>query len=75
MAQLSKLRSVRALKFLFEPESKFYRVFRYRDFRYLWLGAFLSFIGSWIQNVGQGVLIYDMTGSALPWSRSCQWCP
>ncbi len=63
MVRLGQLRSIRALKFLFEPESKFYRVFRYRDFRYLWLGAFLSFIGSWIQNVGQGVLIYDMTGS------------
>ena len=63
MVRLGQLRSIRALKFLFDPESKFYRVFRYRDFRYLWLGAFLSFIGSWIQNVGQGVLIYDMTGS------------
>jgi MFS family permease len=63
MARFLRLDSFRAFKFLTDPESKFYRVFRYRDFRYLWLGAFLSFIGSWVQNVGQGVLIYNMTGS------------
>lgn len=45
------------------PQSKFKRVFRHRDFRLLWLGAFLSFVGSWVQNVGQGVLVYEMTGS------------
>ncbi len=29
----------------------------------MWIGAFLSFVGSWVQNVGQGVLIYELTGS------------
>jgi len=39
------------------------QAFRYRDFRILWLGAFLSFCGSWIQNVAQGWLVFHLTGS------------
>ena len=39
------------------------RVFRHRDFRLLWFGALLSFLGSWIQSVAQGYLVYDITGS------------
>lgn len=63
MARFLQPNTVRATKFLQNPESKFYRVFRHRDFRLIWLGAFLSFVGSWVQNVGQGVLVYEMTGS------------
>ncbi len=37
------------------------RAFAHRDFRLLWTGAFLSFIGSWVQNVAQGWLVYDLT--------------
>lgn len=37
------------------------RAFRYPDFRILWTGAFLSFVGSWIQNVAQGWLVYEIT--------------
>ena len=48
---------------LIGTDSKFHRVFRHRDFRLLWIGAFCSFIGSWIQNVGQGYLVYELTGS------------
>lgn len=43
--------------------SQFARAFRHRDFRLLWSGAFLSFIGSWIQTVAQGYLVYQLTGS------------
>lgn len=32
-----------------------------RDFRLLWIGAFLSFTGSWIQNVAQGYFVYQLT--------------
>jgi MFS family permease len=32
-------------------------------FRKYWLGAFLSFVGSWIQNVAQSWLVYDLTRS------------
>lgn len=39
------------------------RVFRHRDFRLLWFGALFSFMGSWIQNVAQGYLVYEITGS------------
>jgi MFS family permease len=39
------------------------RVFRHRDFRFLWAGAFLSFCGSWVQNVAQGWLVFQLTGS------------
>lgn len=36
-------------------------MFRHRDFRLLWIGAFVSFVGSWIQNVAQGMLVYELT--------------
>ncbi|MBL8087657.1 MAG: MFS transporter [Chthonomonas sp.] len=37
------------------------RAFQHRDFRLLWIGAFVSFFGSWIQNVAQGFLVYELT--------------
>jgi len=39
-----------------------FRVLRYPDFRWLWIGAFLSFTGSQIQNVAQGFYVYQLTG-------------
>lgn len=36
-------------------------MFRLRDFRLLWIGAFFSFTGSWIQQVAQGMLVYELT--------------
>ncbi len=36
---------------------------RYPVFRRYWVGAFLSFIGSWIQNVAQSWLVYELTRS------------
>lgn len=59
------------------PDSKFHRVFRHRDFRLLWIGAFFSFIGSWIQNVGQGYLVYELTKSKemLAWISFCSQIP
>ena len=38
---------------------------RYRDFRLLWIGAFLSTTGTWMQTIAQGWLVLDMTGSAF----------
>lgn len=36
---------------------------RHRDFRLFWVGAFVSFVGSWVQTVGQGWLVFQLTGS------------
>lgn len=47
----------------YRDRSKLVRVFRHRDFRFLWTGAFLSFIGSWVQKIAEGWLVYQLTGS------------
>ncbi|MHB8999507.1 MAG: MFS transporter, partial [Thermoanaerobaculia bacterium] len=51
------------------PErSRFARTFdafRYRDFRLLWLGAFTSTSGTWMQTVAQSWIVLSMTGSAF----------
>jgi len=47
--------------------SRFRRVFKafhYRDFRLMWIGACTSSIGTWMQIVAQGWLIYRLTHSA-----------
>lgn len=41
--------------------SKAGRVLQVADFRLLWIGAFVSFTGSWVQNVAQGHFVYDLT--------------
>ena len=44
----------------------------YRDFRILWIGAFTSSIGTWMQRVTQSwlvLMIADMVGSTL-WDAS-----
>ena len=49
-----------------EPQSHFARTFsalRYRDFRLLWIGAFLSTTGTWMQTVAQGWVVLSMTNS------------
>lgn len=37
------------------------RALRHRDFRTLWLGAFLSFVGTQMQAFVQGYIVYDLT--------------
>ncbi|MBZ5572064.1 MAG: MFS transporter [Acidobacteriia bacterium] len=49
-------------------ESTFRRVFKafhYRDFRLMWFGACMSSIGTWMQIVAQGWLIYRLSHSAF----------
>ncbi|MCX7993641.1 MAG: MFS transporter [Fimbriimonadales bacterium] len=43
--------------------SKTFQAMRAPAFRKYWVGAFLSFVGSWIQNVAQSWLVYDLTRS------------
>jgi MFS family permease len=38
---------------------------RYRDFRLVWIGAFLSTTGTWMQTVAQGWVVLNMTNSAF----------
>jgi predicted MFS family arabinose efflux permease len=48
--------------------STFHRVFKafhYRDFRLMWIGACTSSIGTWMQIVAQGWLIYRLSHSAF----------
>ena len=58
-------------------QSNLYRVLSYSDFRLLWIGAFLSFTGSWVQNVAQGYFVYQMTGdeSKLGFVSFCSSVP
>jgi MFS family permease len=37
----------------------------HRDFRYMWFGNFLSNIGTWMQNVAQGWLVFQLSNSAF----------
>lgn len=42
-----------------------FKAFTYTDFRRLWVGAFTSSTGTWMQEVAQNWLILTMTGSAF----------
>lgn len=51
-----------------QPHGRLARTFsalRYRDFRLLWIGAFLSTTGTWMQTVAQGWVVLQMTNSAF----------
>jgi len=47
------------------PLARVFRGFQYRDFRIMWLGACTSSIGTWMQNLAQAWLVYDISGSAF----------
>ena len=50
------------------PRSRLSRTFsalHYRDFRLLWIGAFTSTVGTWMQTVAQGWVVLNMTNSAF----------
>jgi predicted MFS family arabinose efflux permease len=42
-----------------------FKAFQYRDFRLMWIGACTSSIGTWMQIVAQGWLIYNLSHSAF----------
>jgi len=45
--------------------SRSFQPFRYRDFRLMWIGAFTSTCGTWMQSVAQSWLVLELTGSAF----------
>src|SRR5271167_1655651 len=45
--------------------TRVFKAFQYRDFRLMWIGACTSSIGTWMQIVAQGWLIYRMRHSAF----------
>ncbi|HEY1677268.1 MAG TPA: MFS transporter [Candidatus Sulfotelmatobacter sp.] len=44
---------------------KVFKAFQYRDFRLMWIGACTSSVGTWMQIVAQGWLIYRLSHSAF----------
>src|SRR3954464_823743 len=48
-----------------EPPGRAFGALRHRDFRLFWTGAIISQVGTWMQQIAQGWLLYDLTGSAF----------
>jgi predicted MFS family arabinose efflux permease len=44
--------------------ARIFKAFQYRDFRLMWIGACTSSIGTWMQIVAQGWLIYRLSHNA-----------
>jgi len=42
-----------------------FRALSHRNFRLFWAGAFLSNVGTWMQALAQGILVYQLTHSAF----------
>ena len=42
-----------------------FKAFQYRDFRVMWFGACTSSIGTWMQQLAQAWLVFQLTGSAF----------
>src|SRR6476659_528770 len=42
---------------------RIFKAFQYRDFRVMWIGAFTSSIGTWMQNVAQAWLVFEISKS------------
>jgi len=42
-----------------------FKAFQYRDFRLMWIGACTSSIGTWMQIVAEGWLVYRLSHSAF----------
>jgi MFS family permease len=47
------------------PLARTFSALRYRDFRMVWIGAFASTIGTWMQTMAQAWVVYRMTDSAF----------
>lgn len=49
-----------------ERERNPFKSFRYRDYRYFWSGALVSNVGTWMQTVAVGWVVYDITKAGNP---------
>lgn len=49
-----------------ERERNPFKSFRYRDYRYFWSGALASNVGTWMQTVAVGWVVYDITKAGNP---------
>ncbi|HEU5162633.1 MAG TPA: MFS transporter, partial [Thermoanaerobaculia bacterium] len=47
------------------PYGKTFSALRYRDFRLVWIGAFVSTSGTWMQTLAQAWVVLEITGSAF----------
>jgi predicted MFS family arabinose efflux permease len=47
------------------PLARTFGALQYRDFRLLWIGAFTSTTGTWMQTIAQGWVVLSMTNSAF----------
>ena len=47
------------------PIGRTFSALHYRDFRLVWIGAFTSTTGTWMQTLAQAWVVYSFTGSAL----------
>ncbi|MBI3669171.1 MAG: MFS transporter [Acidobacteria bacterium] len=53
------------LDWLLAPGRGWFRALRHAEFRVFWAGNLVSNVGSWMQNVAQGWLVLQLTGSPL----------
>jgi MFS family permease len=42
-----------------------FKAFQYRDYRLMWIGACTSSVGTWMQKLAQGILVYNLSNSAF----------
>ncbi|MBK5225753.1 MAG: MFS transporter [Thermoleophilia bacterium] len=49
-----------------ERERNPFKSFRYRDYRFFWSGALVSNVGTWMQTVAVGWVVYDITKTGNP---------
>jgi MFS family permease len=67
-SSLPQQESIEATVSAAPARSRFHQTFsalHYRDFRLVWIGAFTSTIGTWMQTMAQAWVVYRMTNSAL----------
>src|SRR5438093_1776062 len=44
-------------------EGRAFGALRHRDFRLFWIGSIINQVGAWMQQIAQGWLVYELTGS------------